>query len=100
MNFTENIRDAILNWAYENGVLQSNSKPNNANNDLVPFPDEYIEFFRTRKIVRISIETNNKNISIYTRLIVAKTKIAKLQEAFSEKYKRDNISLLVDVSKT
>ena len=99
MSLIENIRSAILNWAFENGILQSNSKPDNVDNGLVPFADEFIEFFRSRKIVRISLDSNRKTITIYTRLIIAKTKIAKLQIAFFEKYNKDNIKLAVDVSK-
>ncbi len=99
MSMIKNIRDALIDWAYQNGVLQGAIQPLNVDKSLVPFPDDFIEFFRTRKIIRISIDEKSQTITIFSRLVVAKTKVKKLVDEFDHKYSDDNIRLKVDVSK-
>ncbi len=99
MSLIHDIKDALLEWAFENGILQSNIQPLNSDSSLVPFSDACIEYFRTRKIVRINVDEKDNTITVFSRLVVAKTKINKLISEFAEQYADQNIRLKVDVSK-
>lgn len=95
---TENIRLAILNWAHSNGILSDNVIYEGGGDiELVPFENDDVDFFRTRKIVRI--EDEKDKITIFSRLPIAKTKRAKLQNQFNQEYAEYGISLIVDYSK-
>lgn len=95
---TKELRLAILSWARTNGILTENVPIEEEGNiNLVPFESDDVEFFRTRKIVRIDDE--KEKITIFSRLPIAKTKKAILRKKFDRAYGQDGIQLVVDNSK-
>ena len=100
MDRVEELRRAILEWGLLNGILVDAVDTNlSGDADLVPFPDEASEFFRTRKIVRIVADEAANDITIFSRLPIAKTKIKVMEESFAEAYGGEGISLKIRSSK-
>lgn len=102
---SHNLVEGLLAWALEHGVLADSIANMNAATDgdagLAPFTHDEAEFFRTRKIMRVSfrIEGNRSVISIYSRLGIAKTKVIELKQVFDGRYSEKGIRLEVAVSK-
>ena len=94
----EQLRLAILSWARINGILSDNVPiEQDGSLDLVPFEPEAIEYFRTRKIVRV--EVDEKRVTIFSRLPIAKTKQSAVKSSFSKVYGKEKIELYIDASK-
>lgn len=94
------IKSALLTWAVTNGILADNVQVEATGDlDLVPFPEESIEFFRTRKIVRVVADTTDSTVTLYSRLKIAGYKQKQLIETFAERYQADGIRLNVDFTK-
>lgn len=92
------LRLAILTWARRNGVLADTVPLENEGDiKLVPFEANMVEYFRTRKVIRV--EADRGCITIFSRQPIAKTKQATLRKSFAEHYGQDNIRLVVDSSK-
>lgn len=94
----ESLRLGVIAWAQRNGILADNVLvEHGGDHSLAPFNGEMVEFFRTRKIVRVEI--GRQRLTIYSRLPIAKTKKAALQRAFEAAYQKKGIRLYVDSSR-
>lgn len=95
---TEELRLAILSWARRNGILSENVLlERDGDIGLIPFEDEAVEYFRTRKITRV--EADDHRVTIFSRLPIAKTKSAALRKSFNLVYEQQGIGLSIDASK-
>ena len=71
----DDVKCAILLWALQNGISTDKLEvPDRGDLSLVPFPNETIEFFRRRKIVRVTVVQNPPEITIFARQAIAKSK--------------------------
>ena len=70
---------------------------------ILPFEGQHADFFRSRKIVRVTAEARSGRrphvLKIFSRLKVAQTKIAELTRLFDAELAESSITLQVDVSK-
>lgn len=99
------LRDAVLAWALQHGVLGESAVGDagvvRGEPSILPFRPEHAEYFRTRKIVRVlaTRRTTRHELIIHSRLRVAKTKIAELTGLFDAAFRDDNVRLKIDLSK-
>lgn len=77
------LRHAVLIDTAVGDALQANGDP-----DLVPFHNEHAAFFKTRKVVKISVRRRAQTgvITLATRLPVARSKREVLIRLFAERY--------------
>jgi len=95
----DDLRSSLLCWARNNGILSDTAYIDKEGDvTKVPFTSEGIEFFRTRKIIRIEI-TNKHTITLFSRLPIAKTKKKVLEDQFNTAYEEHGFKLLLDSSK-
>ncbi len=99
------VRNAVLTWAFENGILadsaQGDEGVGQGDPSILPFEARHAEYFRTRKVVRV-LTTDVKRedtLTIYSRLRIAKAKIAELKRLFDAAFADSQIVLEIDISK-
>lgn len=96
----DDIRDSILTWARFNGILSENVLfKGKGDPSIIPFDDSGIEFFRSRKIVRVETLNDRNSITIFSKLPIAKTKQTLLQGQFNTAFSEYGFQLLLDASK-
>ena len=100
------IRSSMLAWANAYGILADTGLDATAigegDPDIIPFTDEHAEYFRTRKIVRVSSELRggrNNSLRVFARLKIAKAKAAELERLFNERFADSKVTLEVGVSR-
>ncbi len=94
------VRLAILTWARRNGILAENMLlEDDGDVAMVPFDAEAVEYFRTRKIVRVEADDSKKRITIFSRRPIALAKKKNLEKDFAEYYAVQRYRLVVDSSK-
>ena len=87
---------AILQWAAINGILVDYMPIESAGDtSLVPFDEECVEFFRTRKIVRVDVTPDSNTVLLFSRLPIAIKKKARLESLFQARYGDDGLTLRV-----
>ena len=94
------IRGGLLSWAIVNGVMADNIVVD-AEGDLslVPFPPNAVDFFRTRKIVRVVAYEATGTLVLYSRLKIAEAKIQILVQSFADRYENEQYRLRIDFTK-
>jgi hypothetical protein len=99
------VRNAVLAWAFQHGLLADTALGDEgiAQGDpsILPFEAQHADYFRTRKIVRVYGDTGRRRhtLKVFSRLRLAKTKIAELQDLFNATFAQSGIVLEVDISK-
>ncbi len=95
------VRYGVLRWAFLNGILADASMGDEGvrkgDDALCPFADEHVEFFRTRKIVRVVGKRSTLRVS--ARLKIAESKVRLMQTAFDQRYGGDGLRLEIGVSR-
>ena len=100
MTDIRDIRRGILAWALVNGIMADNIVADtDGDARLAPFEPETIDYFRTRKIVRVTVDDESSTLTIYSRLKIAVTKAATLQKHFVERYPDSGYRLVIDFTK-
>jgi hypothetical protein len=98
------VRDAILAWAAQHGILayaaQAAAGAETGKPDILPFDGTHVEFFRTRNIVRVQLEHKGQwdVVTVSSRRRIAATKIKELTARFDEAFKADHVRLAVTIS--
>ena len=101
----EDIHKGLYTWAMQHSVLSDDAMRDAVNMvgdaSLIPFNEAQAEFFRTRKIAKITHtrKGSRHTFSIATRLPIARTKRDKLIAEFARLYAEQKFSLEVVVSK-
>lgn len=105
---SEAVRGALATWAQQNGVLADTASGSLAglsgDPSILPFDDEFAVFFKTRKIVRITVHeptgtSGNTVLTIYSRLAIAQSRAKMIVSAFNKEFGPTGIVLRIDASK-
>ena len=100
------VKNALYAWAIQNGVLADNAMREaiglGGDASLIPFDSTHADYFRTRKIVKVSTASGGRaasqaitKISLATRLPIARTKRERLGREFANKFSAS--ALLLDL---
>lgn len=99
------VRDAILAWAAQNGILayaaQAAHGVEAGDATLLPFGPKHVEYFRTRNIVRVQVQKQGMGhvITVSSRLRIAATKAKELTKLFHKAFESDRIKLAITISR-
>jgi hypothetical protein len=101
----EDIQNGLMMWAMKFGVLTDDALREassiSGNADLIPFDSSHADYFKTRKIVKITArrKSSKRIFSLFSRLPIARTKASKLTELFNKRYLDEGYLLEVGVHK-
>lgn len=94
------VRAGLLSWAVANGIMADNIAVDTEGDvSLVPFPANAVEYFRTRKVVRVVADEATGTLVVYSRLKIAEAKIRVLVKSFADRYDEEQYRLRVDFTK-
>lgn len=105
MSKVEEVRNAVLAWALQNGILANTAlgDPGVSAGDagLAPFTAAQADYFRTRPIVRVMSNSSRgrSELEIFARQRIAKKKVDDLTKTFDAAFQADRIKLKVGLSK-
>lgn len=103
------LRNALYAWAIQNGVLADEAMREaiglGGNASLIPFDSTQADYFRTRKIVKVSTSPGRvanralMKISLATRLPIARSKRERISSVFDKQFAASGVVLEVVVEK-
>jgi hypothetical protein len=105
MSTAEELQNGLNKWAMKYGVLTDDAMAEasliSGDAGIIPFGEEHAEYFRTRKIIKITSrrKASISILSLFSRLPIARAKASKLTELFNEKYRKEGFLLEVCVHK-
>ncbi len=99
------IHAAVFNWGLQNSILSDEVIRQNAefggDPTLLPFGTEHADYFRTRKIVKLSHarQSGIETLTIATRLPIARLKRETLTTLFAQAFEAHQCALRIEVHK-
>jgi hypothetical protein len=100
------VKNALYAWAIQNAVLADDSMREavglGGDASLIPFDSTHADYFRTRKIVKVSASNGGRmttKISLATRLPIARSKRERLSREFEQKFSTSSLMLELVVEK-
>lgn len=103
------LRNALYAWAVQNGVLADAAMREaiglGGDASLIPFDRAQADYFRTRKVIKVTTSTGRvanramTKISLATRLPIARSKRERLTSEFAKRFATNGIVLDVVVEK-